>query len=226
MSKTWDSLLVEFVDAEGGSEARGIVRKVMDPERGPDGLFVQPHDVGPDRERDEQHNRDRFASHFKYADPFTGNTRTFDDEGRYNCGRCNQAEGVDCLLLDMDRIDREAGSCGDWEVTCAGDAEMLLQLKSTTVASYSIAENGVGWGCHRCPFASEAHQPDSRGRQLYCGKMDARVFWNACCAINGAKSVPIDDRGNPKHERSTMGAGNVMSMLVPMERLTRRGRRT
>lgn len=177
--------------------ARPVERRIINPKRGEDGLFVQPHDMGPERERDEQHNRDRFASHFKYADPYTGNTRTFDEAGDYNCGRCNQVNGVECLLLKIEAVDREVGSCGDWENLCAGDFEMTLHLKSPDSAAYAIAQ-GAGWGCHRCPFASSAYQPDSRGRQLYCGKMDARVFWNACCAINGAEAVPLDKHGMPK----------------------------
>lgn len=167
-------------------------RTIRDPDRGPDGLTVQPSDVGADREVIEGQNRLRFANHFKYADPFTGNTRTFDAVGDYNCGRCNQAyDGDGCLLVAIRAIDPRAGSCGDWEDTCAGDPEMVLHLKSVEAASYSIAANGEGWGCHRCPYASPAHAPDSRGRTMYCGKGDFRVFWNACCAINGARTAPI-----------------------------------
>ena len=194
----WDEIGQVIAVVSGG--AQRVERRIVNPKRGPDGLFVQPHDSSPERERDEQHNRDRFASHLKYADPFTGLSRTFDDAGDYNCGRCNQADGISCLLLKVRQIDREAGSCGDWENLCAGDPEMVLHLKSIEAAGYAIAENGVGWGCHRCPFASPAHQPDSRGRQLYCGKMDARVFWNACCNINGAKSLELDKQGMPKQQ--------------------------
>ena len=112
--------------------------------------------------------------------------RTFDEQGDYNCGRCNQANGYKCLLVDITEIDREAGSCGDWEILCAGDPEMKLNEKSVDAAGYGIAANGKGFGCHRCPFASRAFSPDSRGRDLYCGKGDFRVFFNACCVLNGA----------------------------------------
>jgi len=166
-----------------------LSRLVISPPRGDDGLFIQPKKIGPERERDEQHNRDRFAAHFKFADPFTGLTRTYDDWGDYNCGRCNQAEGSKCLLLKIKSIDRAAGSCGDWENLCAGDFEMPLHEKSPEVASYGVAENGKGFGCHRCPYASRAFAPDSRGRDLYCGKGDFRTFGAACCAINGAPVV-------------------------------------
>ena len=33
-------------------------RKIVSPKRGDDDLFIQPHKSGPERERDEQHNRD------------------------------------------------------------------------------------------------------------------------------------------------------------------------
>jgi hypothetical protein len=161
------------------------VRLIIKPERGRNGLFVQPKTVGPKRELEEQHNRDRFANHFKYGDP-ENMPRTFDEQGDYNCGRCNQANGYKCLLVDITEIDREAGSCGDWEILCAGDPEMKLNEKSVDAAGYGIAANGKGFGCHRCPFASRAFSPDSRGRDLYCGKGDFRVFFNACCVLNGA----------------------------------------
>ncbi len=165
------------------------VRIILTPKIGAGGLFIQPDDVSPQRETIEQHNRDAAAGHFKYADPFTGLTRTFDEAGDYNCGRCNQADKLKCLLVAPLTIDRDAGSCGDWENLCAGDAEMKRQYKTVETAGYGVAKNGKGFGCHRCPFASKAIAPDSRGRDLYCGKLDCRVFSNACCALNGAPVV-------------------------------------
>lgn len=161
-------------------------RKIIFVQRLKNGLIEQSEEVGPDREIVEAHNRERFANHFKYADPYSGNTRTFDEKGNYNCGRCNMAEGNTCLLVKIPSIDLRAGSCGDWENTCAGDPEMPLHEKSPVVASYGVAANGEGFGCNRCPYASKAVAPDSRGRTLYCGKGDFRVFPNACCALNGA----------------------------------------
>lgn len=180
-------------------------RPITDPPRRPDGLFVQPTDVSPARELVENHNRQRFASHFKYADIYCGNTRTWDPQGRYNCGRCNMLyDGDGCLLLKVPRVDTEAGSCGDWEDTDSGDPEMVLHEKSIEGAGYDVAENGVGWGCHRCPFSSPAVAPDSRGRTLYCGKGDFRVFPTACCVINGAKSFPLDRNGQPIRAESLL----------------------
>lgn len=180
-----------------------LVRIIKTPPRGKDGLFIQPKEVGPQRERDEQHNRDRFASHFHYADPFTGNTRTMDPDGNYRCGECNQANGSKCLLVTVEKLDLRAGSCDHWEDKCAGDAEMQLGLIKPDKAGYAIAANGEGFGCHRCPFASKAYQKDSQGRSLYCGKGDMRVFVDACCGLNGAKEVPIDDKGMPKGGKLT-----------------------
>jgi hypothetical protein len=168
-------------------ESETKARIILTPKIGDDGLFVQPSDTSPGRETVEQHNRDAAAAHFKYADPFTGLTRTFDDRGDYNCGRCNQAEKSKCLLVSPLTIDRDAGSCGDWENLCAGDAEMRRPYKTVETAGYGVAENGKGFGCHRCPFASRAIAPDSRGRDLYCGKLDFRAFANACCVLNGAE---------------------------------------
>jgi hypothetical protein len=172
------------------------VRHIVRPERGSDGLFVQPKDDSPERERDEQHNRDRFANHFHYADPMTGIGRTYDPEGNYNCGRCNMAVGEACLLVVPLKLDRQAGSCGDWEDQCAGDSEMPLGEKTIETSGYGVAANGKGFGCHRCPYASKAFQSDSQGRDLYCGKGDMRVFALACCGLNGAETLPIDDNGD------------------------------
>jgi len=167
------------------------IREVTSPERGEDGLFIQPKDVSAAREVIEQHNRNRFAGHFKFADQYTGNTRTYDERGDYNCGRCNQAIGDKCLIVKV-TIDRAAGSCADWENLCAGDPEMMLREKDAEVANYGVAKNGKGFGCHRCPYASPAIAPDSRGRELYCGKGDFRTYGTACCALNGAPVVEED----------------------------------
>src|ERR1700677_2407925 len=164
-------------------------RKVVDVSLGKDGLTVQPKDFSPERETIEQHFRDAFAAHFQYADPFSGFTRTYDEKGDYNCGRCNQADRTKCLLVVPLTIDRDAGSCGDWENLCAGDEEMRRPYKTVETAGYGVALNGKGFGCHRCPYASKAYKPDSRGRDLYCGKGDMRVFAMACCGFNGAPVV-------------------------------------
>jgi hypothetical protein len=171
------------------------VRNVVVLKRGIDGLFVQPTTTGAKYEFEEAHRRAGFAEGFKYADETTGNTRTFDEEGNYNCGRCNKSKGIKCLFVcEGDKpnyarpitIDRAAGSCGYWEDLCAGDPEINNPQKPKAVSVYGVAVNGKGFGCHRCPFASRAIQPDSRGRDLYCGKGSFRVPGNACCELNGA----------------------------------------
>lgn len=171
------------------------VRLVVNLKRGPDGLYVQPTTTGPKYELEENHRRMGFAEGYKYADKTTGNTRTFDDQGDYPCGRCNKADGKKCLFVcegtapNYEKpitIDRDAGSCGYWENLCAGDPELNNAQKPRVVAVYGVAKNGNGFGCHRCPFASRAFEPDSRGRDLFCGKGCFRVPGNACCELNGA----------------------------------------
>ncbi len=173
--------------AASGPEARKIVTCPV----GKDGLFVQPKQLGADRELVEGHNRLNFANNFSFADPWTGNTRTYDPQGNYNCGACNKADGKGCLLIPI-AISPAAGSCRHWENLCAGDPELKLSeidTETPEVAAYGVAQNGKGFGCHRCPYASAAIQPDSQGRNLYCGKGDFRTLGNACCQLNGAPVV-------------------------------------
>jgi hypothetical protein len=179
------------------------VRKVIEPPLGKDGLFIQPSKFGPERELVEAHNRTRFANKFNLADPWTGNTRTYDPLGRYNCGRCNEADDNVCVEVseseDSDQaisIDREAGSCKDWEDLCAGDPEVRLtrsRCTNKTLVGYAVSAvtnpNGKGFGCWICPFASEAYEADSKGRDLYCGKGDFRTMGTVCCQLNGAPVV-------------------------------------
>ena len=168
------------------------VRQILTPKKGGKGLFIQPSEFTAEREVEEGHNRERFAGHFKFADMYTGNTRTYDENARYNCEACNQEHAGHCLLVNNGKdgvplkIDGAAGSCGDWENKCAGDPEMALFHKSPDAAGYGVALNGIGFGCLRCPYASAAYRNDSRGRDLYCGKGDFRTFSTACCALNGA----------------------------------------
>lgn len=169
-----------------GKYSQVPVRKVVDLARGKDGLFTQPRKTGPQYELEEGHRRMGFAEIFHYADQTTGNTRTFDPKGNYNCGACNKADEEYCLLVKPDGIDRNAGSCQHWENLCAGDPELHNNIQPKAVAVYGVAVNGIGFGCHRCPFASKAYAPDSRGRDLFCGKGCFRVDPNACCALNGA----------------------------------------
>ena len=156
-----------------------------DPRKGDDGLFVQPKKFD---EEEEEHNRERFSHHFNYADPYVGNIKTFDPKGNYNCGSCNMGDNGRCKLIAKLKIDKDAGSCGDWERYDENDAELKLGWKTPESAVYGVAVNGKGFGCFRCPFASKAREEDSKGRDLYCGKGDFRVFGNACCEINGAET--------------------------------------
>jgi hypothetical protein len=146
-----------------------------------------------EREMEERLNRLNFAANFHYEDPWTrvNPAVTFDERGDYNCGRCNKRDGRDnCLIIPI-RIEPEAGSCKHWETRCAGDREIDVSKIGHTAqaASYGVARNGQGFGCRRCPYSAQAHEPDSVGRDLYCGKGDFRVPRNACCELNGAKVV-------------------------------------
>ena len=200
--------MAEALKSAAQPDDKTLVRKiVIVPVK--NGLFMQPKDVGPDRELVEGHNRMRFANKFDFADEWTGNTRTYDPEGRYNCGRCNMRYDDYCLMIPGD-INTEAGSCRHWEDLCAGDPEYRLtdaKCEDREAATYGQAANGDGFGCWRCPFASKAFEPDSKGRNLYCGKGDFRTGERACCQLNGAAVVSPDKESvavseslkHPKH---------------------------
>jgi len=184
-----------------------LQRKVTTPARAPDGLCVEPDELGPDREIYENHQRLRAANELDYADKYTGNPRTVDYQGRYNCGRCNKEQDEKCLQIYVGdpggprvalKINADAGSCRYWENQCAGDPEAWMLYSSIELAAYGIAANGVGWSCARCPKAVAAEAPDSVGRELYCREIDARVFPTACCAVNGAEVVPMTAQGKAK----------------------------
>jgi hypothetical protein len=170
-----------------------IITEAEEPkELGEDGLFDQPSDDGPERESIEAKHREFLARHFFYAEPDVGNTKSFDQTGDYKCGACafvNQAKD-DCALVKLKSLDPNAGSCKHWEGSKADDNDLPpTRFIDGEDAAYGVAKNGEGFGCFRCPFASKANKPDSKGRTLYCGKADCRVLKNACCALNGAEVI-------------------------------------
>jgi hypothetical protein len=198
-------------------------RPIVSFPKGRDGLFLEPDALTPDMARVIDHNRERFASHFNYADCLgAGNANTYDDRGDYNCGRCNQAEGNKCLLLKIPQIDRTAGSCEDWEKCREGDAEMRLYRKNPEVANYGVAKNGLGFGCHRCPYAKPAKNIDSEGRTYWCGEGAFHVVPTACCTANGAETLPQPDYDDDDDDDKPVGRGSFLSDIHDM--LAQRGR--
>ena len=163
------------VEAEN---ARPIVRL----KRGPDGLFIEPTEIDPVM---IAHNLERMVKHFGYADEFTGDGNTFDPQGDYNCGRCNQADNVTCLLIKL-KISRAAGSCRHWESIRAGDPELMMQVSDRDAAVYGVAANGKGFGCARCPYSKPSKHVDDLGRRHWCGKGAIHQMPNGCCELNGA----------------------------------------
>ena len=194
-TKRFSVMEVVTQDEQSYDNPDAPTRLLRNPKRDAEGLVIQSDDVSAEREVIMNENRQRFSGHFKFADQYTGNTRTNDELGRYNCGRCNQEQKGFCQLL-FDKASGtpfkltpealQAGSCGDWENICAGDPEMRLALKSLEAAGFGIAVNGIGFSCARCPFAEPALHPDSRGRTGFCRLGDFTTFWTACCGLNGA----------------------------------------
>jgi len=155
--------------------------------KGRDDLFIEPDRLTPQIQITLDHNRDRFAKHFNYADQYgAGDPNTYDFKGDYNCGRCNQEQNGDCLLIKKNKLNLKAGSCRQWESIREGDPEMFLQREGPVPGSYGVAKNGKGFGCHRCPYSKPAKNRDDRGRARWCGLGGFHQTPTACCELNGA----------------------------------------
>lgn len=160
-------------------------RKVVTPKIGKDGLF---EDTGNYDEVLESHLRDTFVKMFQYADPWSGDSRTFDQTGNYDCKDCNKYEPESCLAVEG-KIDPDHGSCRHWEDKDAGDSELKFAEKiSKDLADYGVTPN-EGFSCKRCEYHTEAKSADSHGRDQFCKKGAFRVYRDGCCALNDAPGM-------------------------------------
>lgn len=175
-----------------------IQRKILDFARNEKGLFLEPTLAqyrDPDFQTLEQHNRDRAAAKADYADQVTGNPHTIDPKGTYRCIDCNQADGYECLLMNMrllpgGKISLDDGSCGKWEIICTGDAEVRLHHYSPVRLGYARSLK-KRFGCIVCPLGWKARIPDSLGRGIWCGRHYMRVFAGSCCNDNDVQTIKI-----------------------------------
>jgi hypothetical protein len=192
--------------------SNNLAKPTFEMPRDKNGLIIEPKDSETQTLIQEDGNRNRFASKVSYADQYVGIGRTFDEEGRYNCGRCNQARDNKCLWVNIKKIDQIAGSCKDWENICASDPEMPLNRVSPEQAVYGVAKNGVGFGCHRCPYSWKSNRgPDSLGRSLWCGYGGFRVYENSCCALNGAATLPDKSTSEAKESTATINNKELLN---------------
>jgi hypothetical protein len=166
-----------------------------------DGMFIQPDVLTPKLAIEVEHNRQRMAKKWDYADQFCGDTHTFDINGDYNCGTCNQAAGNKCLLVyDDDKeskdgeypplvIDRDYGSCGKYEIIDAGDPELRANRLPKSVANYGVRKGGSPghvFGCHECWKKKKSKWAVANARPDWCGEGGTTVQRNSCCTLNGA----------------------------------------
>lgn len=168
------------------------IRKLVPTPRAPDGLFIQPKEVGPDREKEELKNRLVAVSHGNYADRHCGDPHTVDPTHKYLCWTCNQRQGNRCVLVSLKSIKgMEGPSCGEYEIERAGDSEKWLQALSVEQAGFANAANGE-WGCVNCPYQEKAIAVDSLGNTLYCRVWECRVSAEVgCCRVNGNETIPL-----------------------------------
>lgn len=196
-----------------------VVRKIIEFPRDEDGLFIQPDELTPELAVVIEHNRQRMASKWDYADEHgCGNGRTLDLTGKYNCGGCNQENDGRCLAVYDDsqpeaeltepplEVNPEIGSCGKFENIDPGDPELAASRLPASVANYGEREGGDAdhvFGCAECPFAAPSKWPviPSAPRPLWCGKGASTVTRISCCTINGAPTVGKADRSLRRHTR-------------------------
>lgn len=163
------------------------------------GLFIQPDTLTPKLALQIEHNRQRMAKKWDYADEFCGDTHTLDIKGNYNCGTCNQADGTTCLLVEDDgkplKIDLKYGSCGKYEILDAGDPELRGNRLPAEVANYGIRKGGSAnrvFGCHECPYALKTKWPIANDRIYWCALGATTVQKNSCCTLNGAPTLDYE----------------------------------
>lgn len=205
-------------------------RQIIDLPRDAQGLFIQPDELTPELAVMVEHNRDRMAAKWEYADEHgTGNGKTVDIKGKYNCGACNQADNGICLAVYDDdqkgesplKIDAKKGSCGKYERICLGDPELRSSRLPASVANYGVRKGGGPdevFGCPQCPFAKRSkwwNVPNRPSRPLWCGKGAADVTLISCCTINGAPVVgdndqDDDDYATPKGGLMNYTAGGLL----------------
>lgn len=160
-------------------------RKIVTPPVGKDGLF---EDTGNYDEVKEAHLRDTFVKMFQYADPWAGDSRTFDETGNYVCQDCNKFDNSECLAVEGS-ISGDHGSCRHWEDTDAGDPELRFAEKiSKDLADYGETPN-IGFSCKRCEYHIAAKASDSHGRDMFCKQGAFRVYRDGCCALNDAPGM-------------------------------------
>lgn len=193
-------------------------RVVWQPKMGKDGLFEEPKQATDDdrakREMQENLNRQEFVAHYHYEDSETPHlgAKTFSPD--VSCGHCNhQFDGViksGCTFIPI-KVHLKAGSCKHYVDPNAGVREIdLSQIGHTAEeAAYGVSKaaiealaagkscEGLVFTCVNCPFAKKAHEADSVGRNLYCGKGDFRVFKEACCELNGQEVVAEYEGNDP-----------------------------
>jgi hypothetical protein len=186
-------------DSAGSSE---ITRPIQDFPRDEDGMFIQPSELTPKLALVVEHNRQRAFKKGDYADEFCGDGSTLDENGDYDCGHCNQADGDTCLLVYDDDaepdengvypsliIDLLYGSCGLWEKPNAGDPELRCNRIAKSVANYGVRKGGSPghvFGCHECWKKKPSLWKIVDGRVFWCGDWFTTVQHNSCCTTNGA----------------------------------------
>ena len=122
--------------------------------------------------------------------------RHFDSTGKYLCGGeggkgeggCNHFRpGSKACISVKGAISGDRGSCRWWVIYDPSHVDLLLgdEKASKGKAAYGERkEAGIGFGCERCEYGSNAIQSDNKGRTIWCGIWAARVLPNACCGRN------------------------------------------
>jgi len=111
---------------------------------------------------------------------------TFDPEGKYLCGTCDQraisrTNRSQCATVSG-LVSLKAGGCFHYvKGPALGTKLVFLGKASQTEAGYGERPRSKGFGCSRCQYSQKAVQRDSKGRPSWCGYWGVHVQPAACC---------------------------------------------
>lgn len=135
---------------------------------------------------DEQ-NETLIRNMIKAAAGYSEDGPTFDPTGAYLCGTCALRIEPNVCAWVGGPITMDSGGCilyfGGQPIA---EKPLPNQFEPQEVL-YTERPNDKSFGCAHCMFGAQAQQPDTEGRNLWCGFWGCHVMEVACCYRNKGK---------------------------------------